>query len=114
MGGGGGGGPWCHHGGLADIQRETRLGNGAFTWKITDLERKANINTANEALLQQACVLIGADAGQVPTVVGSILDWIDTDNNTHVEGAESDYYEDLNPPYAAKNGPTDPLSQLLF
>src|SRR2546430_3873714 len=37
------------------------------------------------------CVLIGADAGEVPTVVGAILDWIDTDDNTHVEGAESDY-----------------------
>ncbi len=111
---GGAGGPCSTNGALADIQREIHLGNGSFTWKITDLERKANINTANEALLQQACVLIGADAGEVPTVVGAILDWIDTDDNTHVEGAESDYYEGLNPPYEAKNGPIDDLSELLL
>src|SRR5512141_1275205 len=29
---------------LVDVQKEVTLGNGSFTWKITDLERKANIN----------------------------------------------------------------------
>jgi hypothetical protein len=36
------------------------------------------------------------------------------DNNTHIGGTESDYYQGLNPPYFAKNQPIDDLSELLF
>ena len=43
-----------------------------------------------------------------------MLDWIDPDNNQHVGGAESDYYESLDPPYQAKDGPMDDLSELLL
>src|SRR5438445_7291995 len=39
------------NGGLADIQSEVHLEHGgSFTWKMTDLERKWNINTANEPI----------------------------------------------------------------
>ena len=30
------------------------MGRGSFTWKITDNERKANINLANENIIEQA------------------------------------------------------------
>lgn len=99
---------------LVDVQKEVKLGNGSFTWKIVDLERKANINVANEALLQQAFMLMGVDAGEMTPIIGSILDWIDPDDNTHVQGAESEFYENLTPPYSAKNGPIDDLSELLL
>jgi len=99
---------------LLEVQREVTLGNGSFTWKIADLERRANINTASEALLQQALMLMGVDAGDMTPTISSILDWIDPDDRTHVQGAESDFYEGLNPPYVAKNGPIDDLSELLL
>jgi general secretion pathway protein K len=99
---------------LVDVQKEVKLGTGSFTWKIYDLERKANINTASEVFLQQTLTLMGVDAGEMPPVVGSILDWIDTDDSTHMQGAESDYYQTLDPPYFAKNGPVDDLSELLL
>lgn len=92
------------------------LGHGSFTVKITDAERKLNINTAvnNEAMMTQAMILIGADASEIPTIIASIQDWIDRDDETHVNGAESDYYHTLDPPYSAKNGPIDDLSELLL
>ena len=92
------------------------LGNGTFSVKITDTERKININTAinNEALMNQALVQCGVDASEIPTIVGSIQDWIDRDDDTHVNGAESEYYQALDPPYSAKNGPIDDLSELLL
>jgi general secretion pathway protein K len=99
---------------LVDVVREVKLGNGSFKWKIIDLERKANINTAGETLLQQALMLMGVDAGDMTPAINSILDWIDPDDNTHIQGAESDFYEDLTPPYMAKNGPIDDLSELLL
>jgi general secretion pathway protein K len=95
---------------LTDVE----LGNGRFSVKIVDLERKLNINLADEAVLQQAFMLMGGDAGEFPAVVSAILDWIDPDDNTHISGAESDYYQTLSPPYFAKNRPIDDLSELLL
>jgi general secretion pathway protein K len=99
---------------LMDVQREVTLANGSFTWKIVDLERKANINIAPEPILEQGLKLLGADPSDTTPVVGAILDWIDRDDNVHLQGAENDYYESLSPPYSAKNGPIDDLSELLL
>ena len=94
--------------------RQVNLGTGSFTWKITDLERKFNINTAPEPILQQALMLMGVDAGQMTPIVNCILDWIDPDDSPRMQGAESDYYQSLQPPYLAKNGPIDDMSELLL
>jgi general secretion pathway protein K len=100
---------------LADISLEDyQIGDGIIR-KITivDLEQKFNINLADEAVLQQALTLVGVDAGEIPAISSAILDWIDPDENTHLNGAESDYYQTLDPPYYAKNKPIDDLLELL-
>ena len=85
-----------------------------FSVTITDSERKYNINLGDQAALEQALRLVGVDAGDASAVAGSILDWIDQDDSTHVGGTESDYYQSLDPPYFAKNQPMDDLSELLL
>jgi len=100
---------------LADVSLENvPLGNGKFTVKITDLNRRININMANQDVLQQALTLMGVDASEIPSVANYILDWIDRDEATRINGVESDYYEGLQPPYLAKNAPIDDLSELLL
>jgi general secretion pathway protein K len=102
---------------LADATlKDNALGHGKFSITITDTERKFNINLAlgNDAVLQQAMILIGVDAAEIPTIIASVQDWIDRDDTMHVNGAESEYYQSLNPPYFAKNGPIDDLTELLF
>lgn len=100
---------------LADVSMENvPLGAGKFSVKITDFERKFNINTADPIILQQAMILMGIDATTSPTIVDSIQDWIDRDDNPHTSGAESDYYLTLEPPYFAKNGLIDDLQELLL
>jgi general secretion pathway protein K len=90
------------------------LGAGSFSVKIVDNDRKFNINVADEVILKQALTLIGVDAAAQPTVVDSILDWRDPDNNRRNNGAESDQYQTQSPPYFAKNGYIDDLSELLL
>jgi len=90
------------------------LGLGSFSVRIVDHERKFNINVADRRLLQQAMMVMGVDAGVSPEIVDSILDWIDTNNEDLTSGAETDYYEKLQPPYEAKNGPVDDMSELLL
>jgi general secretion pathway protein K len=48
------------------------------------------------------------------TIIDSIKDWLDSgdDDATETSGAESDYYEDLDPPYACKNGPFSHLDEV--
>jgi general secretion pathway protein K len=113
---GGPGGIGMTNSSLSGISLENnQLGAGTISVKITDLERKFNINMANQAVLQQAMtVLMGVDASLFPTIGDSILDWIDKDEDNHLSGAESDYYMGLDPPYMAKNGPMDDISELLL
>jgi len=118
---GGNSGPCATNSGLADVQKEVQLGRGSFTWQITDLERKFNINQLSNPtdprcaqILEQAFVVMGVDPGESVPYVSAILDWLDTDNNTHIQGAENDYYHGLPVPYDAKNGPIDDLSELLL
>jgi general secretion pathway protein K len=87
---------------------------GTITVKIIDLERKVNVNSAPAVLLQQVLTSQGADAGDISAVSDSILDWIDADDATRPAGAESDYYQGQSPPYYAKNGPMDDISELLL
>ena len=112
----GGPGSDCEtNGSLGAVSLENyELGGGKFSLKITDLERKVNINGADEAMLEQGLRLVGVDAGDFSAIGGSILDWIDADNNIHIGGTESDYYQSLDPPYYAKNKPIDDLSELLL
>ncbi|HOB31980.1 MAG TPA: general secretion pathway protein GspK, partial [Verrucomicrobiota bacterium] len=100
---------------LEDISLENfPVGKSTITVKITDLERRLNINTANEEVLRQALTMIGVEAGQVQAITSAILDWIDPDDAVRPNGAESDEYQSMNPPYLAKNGPLDDLSELMF
>ena len=89
------------------------LGAGKFSIQIVDTERYFNINLADDATLRTALEIVGVDATQTAEIVDSILDWRDTDDTTLLNGAESDYYLGLSPPYMPKNGPIDDLEELL-
>ena len=91
-----------------------KIGDGTVSLKIIDLERKANINTAPPAVLQQALTVMGVDADDISVVSDSIQDWRSPPAPPRVAGAESDYYQSLTPPYNAKNAPIDDMSELLF
>ena len=52
-----------------------KLGTGEFTVKIVDMDRKFNINAADEAVLQQAMSLMGMDVADSAGISEAILDW---------------------------------------
>jgi general secretion pathway protein K len=109
------GGPGETNGPFAEMVFPWQLGFGEIDRpKIIDCDRKFNINVADEVILRQALTLVGVDAGSFPTIVDSILDWRDPDDHPHMAGSESDFYQRLSPPYFAKDGPIDDLSELLL
>lgn len=118
----GGSGSECEtNGAFTDLpMKNVPLGEGTFSITITDLERKININRNNpnsEALLRNAIDSIGLSQGEAAMVQDGILDWMDPNPNSNVKhpnGAKTDYYQSLEPPYNAKNGPVDDISELLM
>ncbi len=49
-----------------------------------------------------------------PDIADAIVDWLDADNDPRPNGAENEYYQQLNPPYRCKNGPIDSIDELLL
>jgi hypothetical protein len=90
------------------------LGRGSFSVEIVDLDRRFNINMANEEVLMRAGEMIGIDTADSGVIAHSILDWIDPDTEPRLNGVESDYYQGLDPPYLCKDGPLDELDELLL
>jgi general secretion pathway protein K len=109
------GGPGGTNDLLADVSLEdVELGRGRFTVRIVDLERKLNINYTRPDVLEQVMRKLGVDVLDASQILSSIEDWRDPDQNTQINGAETDYYLNLKPPYVAKDGPMDDISELLL
>jgi general secretion pathway protein K len=109
------GGPMGTNDALADISlTDVRLGPGTLHVKIVDCERKLNINISDPTRFARALQLCGVDATEAGQISDSIQDWIDRDDQPRTSGAESDYYLSLTPPYQAKNGPLDDLTELML
>jgi general secretion pathway protein K len=57
------------------------------------------------------------DESDPVAIVNSVKDWLDRGDDeatTGLSGAESSYYEGLDPPYASRNGPIHDLNELLL
>jgi general secretion pathway protein K len=99
-----------------DIVNRTdiELENGSITYTIRDENGKISINSASKITLDKLLQYSGVeDKIERSTISDSILDWIDTDKNHRLNGAEDDYYRTQNPPYYAKNGPIETIDELL-
>ena len=108
------GGPGDTNDPLAEIpMKDYKLGSGSISIEIKDLDRKFNINVADPPLLRQALQLVGVDAAEVSTIVDSIIDWRDPQDNPGLGGG-SESYRTMTPPDDVKNGPLDDLSELLL
>lgn len=94
--------------------REEKLGDGVLRVRLIDESGKININRVNEETLRKVFGHLGLDGVRRDTVVDSILDWRDEDDLHRGNGAESEYYAALVPPYTARNGPLDSVADLLW
>jgi len=97
-----------------DLYVDHELGDGTYNVKVADEEAKIPINSASDVQLKRLLNLLGVDPLDADIIVDSILDWIDADDLTRLNGAESDYYQSLSPPYSCKNAPLDRIEELLL
>jgi len=114
-----------HHGNFSVLaSRVDDDGNLTFPprYGLEDESTRLNINlllTADKALPNGGRTLLmalpGMDMIEDPeSIADAIMDWIDEDDEPREYGAEFDYYQALQPPYAPKNGPLETVEELLL
>lgn len=83
-------------------------------WNINKLTRSGFGDYA-DLIWERILTLAGVPEEDQGELVDSFYDWVDEDSLTvSSEGAESDYYENLDPPYTCKNGPLDTVGELAY
>ena len=97
------------------IEREgIPLGRGTITYSLEDENSKIPINKATRNTLVKVLTIAGVENGEKRDIIAdSILDWIDANKNHRLNGAENYFYQNLTPPYFAKNAPIENLDELL-
>ncbi|MDH5543437.1 MAG: general secretion pathway protein GspK [Nitrospinota bacterium] len=91
------------------------LGDGYVSYRIEDENRKLNLNVLAKDPVRFSllfAILFSEGEVDIALVVDSILDWVDADELSRPNGAESDYYASLPDPYEAKNSEFDTLNEL--
>ncbi len=87
---------------------------------LVDFPRGRNFNGAQKTMWDRIVPLIKASHDafedlESTEIVNSVKDWLDSGDDDAISGlngAESDYYESLDPPYKARNAPFVHISEL--
>jgi general secretion pathway protein K len=100
--------------GYETLERKGSLAKASFSYIIRDEDRKLNINSASIEQIKSILRNSGLELDEVDVVGDSIIDWRDTNDLHMLNGAEEDYYQSLDVPYSAKDGPFNSIEELLL
>lgn len=78
------------------------LGEGSFSLDILPEPGLRNINALRDDDWERIFKLNGVPEDMWPELIDCFNDWRDADDQPNLDGAESDYYSRLNPPYKAR------------
>jgi general secretion pathway protein K len=93
---------------------DVALSGGTFSYRITDESSLMNLNTFPPARLDALLHELDIDKRTRDTILDSLQDWRDGNENHRLNGAESDdYYLKLPVPYRARNGNLESINELL-
>lgn len=91
------------------------LGEGEILLDIVPEPGKRNLNLLLDEDWERILENAGVPDKYWPMLIDSVFDWLDPDNMPRQDGAETDdFYDKLDPPYTAKNGPMDTVRELLL
>jgi type II secretory pathway component PulK len=92
------------------------LGGGEFSYRISDEEARLDLNRLGPNQFDRIDRLLaelGLEKRERDTVVDSIQDWRDGNEEHRLNGAESDTYLELPVPYRSRNGAFEDIRELL-
>ena len=93
---------------------QVEFGGGQYSYRITDEEGRLNLNSASPDRVDRLLLALGLEKSLRDTIVDSLQDWKDANEEHRLNGAESeDTYLKRPVPYRAKNGNLDSATELL-
>ncbi|PYN36726.1 MAG: hypothetical protein DME01_07035 [Candidatus Rokuibacteriota bacterium] len=93
---------------------KAELVGGLYSYRITDEESRLNVNTSPPDRIDRLLLTLGVDKEVRDTIVDSIQDWRDPNEEHRANGAESeDYYLKLPTPYRSRNANLESITELL-
>lgn len=90
------------------------LGEGEIIIDIAPEPGRRNVNRLTDEDWERILTVGGIPQEYWEELIDSVNDWIDEDSIANSQGAEKDYYEELDPPYTPRNGPLDSVQELLL
>jgi general secretion pathway protein K len=100
---------------LAGHIYENNLPTGKVRYLAVNESGKIDLNTAPRQLLELFFQFHGLEMEEIEIIIDSIMDWRDSDDLHRLHGAESEFYQNLDGPYIARNGPLqDPAEFFLI
>ena len=125
---------WADTSKIDEILQEIPFESGAISVKISDEMGKIQVNALvafpdrnafNPAQLNLWGRFLNymgdeeqlQDDSEPTAITNSVKDWLDSgddDATTGLSGAEREYYQSLDPPYAPRNGPLTDLNELML
>ncbi len=90
------------------------LGAGQFSYTITDEESRIDLNRTAPDRVDRLLAVLGLEKQVRDTIVDSLQDWQDANEEHRLNGAESeDTYLKLPVPYRSRNAPLEDIRELL-
>ena len=102
---------------VIDLSGKLQINNIVEQEKTDSNEENSGISTHLRTILQN--ILASGeypieDETEATEIVDALVDWIDEDDKESDHGAETSYYQSLDKPYSAKNGPVHNIDELLL
>ena len=99
---------------ISPVEHDSK--HNAIRYGLMDESAKLNLNyLPNMGLSNDALDTILMNIPNMTIeIADAILDWMDSDDTKNPYGAESETYQQMNPPYKAKNGPFETIDELLM
>jgi general secretion pathway protein K len=92
---------------------KAQLLGGYYSYRITDEEARLNLNTSPPDRVDRLLLALGIEKEDRDTIVDSLQDWRDPNEEHRANGAESDdYYLKLPVPYRARNANIESVTEL--
>jgi general secretion pathway protein K len=92
---------------------DVSIGPGRLSYRITDETARINLNRLSRDGLDRLLQELDVEKTERDVIVDSVQDWRDPNEEHRLNGAESDYYLGLSPPYRSKNADFDSIDELL-
>lgn len=80
---------------------------------VLNEQGKLNLNRLRPSIFLRALLASGMAPDEARELRDAVLDWVDRNDLARANGAESQYYQSLSPPYLPRNGPIQCPGELM-